>query len=394
MLNIIDIENKLASFSKLQHEIGRDAAILKLSKQYSLAEVSFLADQLQGRAVAEDKFPSLAGRTDIIYPPSYYLEQTSSERTARFKAGLVSGQLLIDMTGGFGIDAWCFSEKIDDAFYIERDPVIFEIAAKNLQALNPAIETVCADSLEFLAKFDHVADWLYLDPIRRNQNRRLSGMQDFSPNLYEVRDLLFHKAHNIMVKLSPMTDISQAIRAMDERVNAVYVLSVDNDCKELLLLSDGQHHTHPPVTCINWQGNAGQQFVYSPPVPKHPAVSDPLTYLYEPNAAVFKAQAYDAAAVAFELNKLHPNTHLYTSAALHSDYPGKVYIVKDVLEFDAVKFRRSHAEPSYNIKTRNFPLSPAEVAKKLKIKEGGEQFVFCVRLKDGLRLIVCEKLTQ
>jgi len=193
-----------------------------------------------------------------------------------------------------------------------------------------------------------------------------------------------------MVKLSPMVDITQAIRALGEHVTAVYVLSVDNDCKELLLVADGQLHEEVEVVSMNWSKDKEQRFVSSMQDVKV-SYSDPLEYLYEPNAAVFKAQQYDVVAKEYGLFKLHPNTHLYTSSEQHSNYPGRVYTIKGLANFDAKEFKQP---ASYNIKIRNFPASPAEVAKRLKVKDGGDQFLFCVRLKSGLKLIICDKIIQ
>lgn len=391
---IPDMENKLELLRQSIASIGKEQAILKLSRQLSLEEVSFLADQLSGRALAGSKFPFLSGKPDIIYPPSFYMEQTSSEATARFKAGLVHGEAIIDMTGGFGIDAYFFSEKIKETWYVEQDPVIYDIASHNFQLLNPAIKAVHADSLQFLEGFDRKADWIYLDPIRRKKDRRLSKVEEFSPNIYEVQDLLFAHGRQIMVKLSPMLDITEAVRMFSNKVSNVYVVAVDNECRELLLISDGVAHASPVIESVNLAKGRQERFVTAlssanSAVP----LSHPLTYLYEPNAAIFKAQQYDSLAAEYSLFKLHSNTHLYTSDTLHENFEGRVYRVNGIHPFDGKSFSKTVPGDAFNIKTRNFPVSPAEVAKKLRIKEGGVQYLFCVRDKDEkLRLIGAEKI--
>ena len=391
--DLTDMENKLTALRQTIDAIGKEQAILKFSKHASLEEISFLADQLNGRELAKEKFPFLAGKEGIVYPPSFYLEQTSSERTARFKAGLVSGASLIDMTGGFGIDTYFFSEKMKDTWYVEQDPLIFDIASRNLRLLNPGIKTVHSDSLQFLEGFDTRVDWIYLDPIRRKKDRRLSKVEEFSPNIQEIQELLFAHAARVMVKLSPMLDITQAVRIFSGKVSKVYVVAVDNECKELLVVSDGQVHAHPEVESMNFSKQKIERFVsFLGVAPVTAPLSDALTYLYEPNAAVFKAQQYDELAAKYSLFKLHPNTHLYTSADLHKDYEGRVYTIKGVYSFDAKNFKAAEA---FNIKTRNFPLGPAEVAKKLRVKEGDGGFLFCVKDKGGkLRVILCTKLME
>lgn len=395
--NVSGLEDKLARLKESIDEIGKEQAILKLSKQAPLEEVSFLMDQLNGRAVAKEKFPSLASREDIIYPPSYYLQQTSSEKTARFKAGLVNGDVLVDMTGGFGIDTFFFSEKVAETWYVEQDPVVYRIASKNLYALNQAIKMHFGDSLKFLGAINKKADWIYLDPIRRTKEKRLTRVDEYSPNIAEISDLLFQHAHYVMIKLSPMTDISQLVKLLANKVSKVYVLSVDNDCKELLIISDGKEYDNPVIESINWSGKKEERFTSNlkrdaaqPPV----ALSDPLAYLYEPNAAVFKAQQYDELAAKYGIFKLHANTHLYTSAHYHEGYEGRVYRIKNVSAFDSKSLKNASDVNSFNIKTRNFPLNPAAVAKKLNIIEGGDEFLFCVKTRnEKLRLMVCERVS-
>jgi hypothetical protein len=380
------VENIQAAFEHFKETIaslGRDAAVLKLAKTYSREEVSFFMEQINGREVAQEKFPSIAANEEIVYPPAYYLEQTSSEKTARFKAGIVSGETLIDMTGGFGIDAYFFAQKIKEVWYVEQDPVIYNIAAKNF----PQLRTVNANSIEFLQQQSKKVDWLYLDPIRRTKDKRLSKVEEYSPNIIEHRELFFKHAHNIMVKLSPMTDIHQLVKLFP--ANKVYVLAIDNECKELLLVSDSKEHKHTEIESIHWIKDKEERFVSVLNEQHSIPLSDPLQYLYEPNAAIFKAHQYDVQAEKHALFKLHPNTHLYTLGQYHSSYEGRVYQIIQTLPFDAKSFQKGDA---FNIKTRNFPQSPSEVAKKLGIKEGGDEFLFCVKTKDEFRLLRCSKL--
>lgn len=387
------IQAALDHFRQTIAEAGKDQAVLKLSRQYPREQVAFIMDQLNGREIAQEKFPSLASKGEIIYPPSYYLEQTSSEKTARFKASLVNGESLIDMTGGFGIDAYFFSQKINTTWYVEQDPVIYEIASKNLQLLDPAIKTINRNSVEFLQTFENKVDWIYLDPIRRTKEKRLSKVEEYSPNILEIRELLLKHAHNVMIKLSPMTDISQVVKSIGAHVTKVYVLAIDNECKELLVILDEYEQSDVEIESVHWVKDKEERFTSSlNKQHRTPELSDPLEYLYEPNAGIFKAQQYDDQAEKYSLFKLHPNTHLYTSSQYHTDYEGKVYKVKSIHPFDAKAFRKENPSSAFNIKTRNFPLSPVEVAKKLGIKEGGEEFLFCVRIKDEkLRLILCNK---
>ncbi|MGB8190669.1 MAG: hypothetical protein WCF67_02065 [Chitinophagaceae bacterium] len=393
---IDDIEEKLASLKQTVEEVGKEDAILKLSKHFAQEELSFLVDQLNGRELAKEKFPFLASNNNILYPPSYYLEQTSSETTAGFKAGIVEGDVLIDMTGGFGIDTFFFSQKIRETWYVEQDPLIYEIASRNLRELNPAVKTICGDSLQFLQRFSKKADWIFLDPLRRSKQGRLSRVEEYQPNIYAIREQLFRHADNVMIKLSPMTDISQLVKLLGNQIDHVYVLAVDNECRELLITADGKEHDNPLVETINWGKGKKESFIsylkrdIDQPAP---TLSDPLQYLYEPNAAVFKAQQYDELAKKYDLFKLHPNTHIYTADIYQQDYPGRIYKVHGVYAFDAKALKSAGDDLSFNIKTRNFPMDPTMVAKKLRIKDGGTQFLFCVKTKDEkLRVVVGKRV--
>jgi hypothetical protein len=384
----------LPQVKALSDELGKEKAVLRLSKQFSRDEIAFLMDQLQGQAVAEEKFPSLSGGPGILFPPSFYLEQTSSEITAVFKSSLVHGDTLVDMTGGFGIDTFFFSKKIKNTFYVEQDPQIYAVAKHNLELLNPHIKTACGDSLEFISTMEFRANWLYLDPIRRNKHRRLTRLEDYSPNVPQVMDRLFQHADHVMIKLWPMLDITQVCRDLAYGVYAVYVVSVDNECRELLFLCDGRTHDNPEVICINFRKGREEKFssVLYPQQVFIP-VSDPLQYLYEPNSSIFKAHKYDELASKYGLHKLHSNTHVYTSSIYHADYEGAVYEITGQSPLDVKSFRTFHPHASYNIKARNVPLKPAEIAKKLGIKEGGDAYLFCVRMADEkLKLISCKKL--
>lgn len=389
--HIPDMEKKLALLQQTADAIGKEQAILKLAKQLPREELSFLADQLNGRELAKTKFPFLTDNPHILYPPSFYLEQTSSEKTARFKAGLVDGDALIDMTGGFGIDTYFFSQRVNNTWYIEQDPVIFRSASHNLKLLDPSIETIHADAVEFLETFKGKADWIYLDPIRRNKDRRLTKVQEFNPNIHEIQELLFAHARQVMIKLSPMLDITEAIRILSGKVSSVYVVAVDNECKELLIVSDGSVYADVKIESVHLVKGREERFSSSRDGSYgKPQLSEISTYLYEPNAAVFKTQQFDEQAARYGLFKLHTNTHLYTSGELHSGYEGRIYAVKSVHSFDPKAFK---AGSTFNIKTRNITMTPAEVAKKLHLHEGGTEYLFCVRtIDEKFRAIICEMI--
>ena len=358
----------------------------------------FVLNQLYGKQKAKDKLPYLFNNDQILYPVKVSVEQSSSEKTAIWKANLVEGATLLDMTGGFGVDTYHFSKRIQRVTYLEKNTELFEVVAHNYAVLNAEnITTINGDSLHFLENTKQKFDWIYLDPARRDEvgNRKI-GLAGYFPNLLDIQPLLFQKTKKVLIKVSPMLDIQQAIQQLGT-VQKVMVLAVQNEVKELLFIlkkagnTVGQSPTFECVdlrkdgTIINYQSKSNQDL-------SRLTYSVPQTYIYEPNAAILKAGLFKEIGIDFKLNKLHSNTHLYTSEQFVAAFPGRIFKLKGVENFNKKAINPYLDHKKANITTRNFPYSVAQIKRKLGIKDGGNVYLFATTLQDEkLKILVCEK---
>ncbi len=362
----------------------KDADVRKLVLQHAQnphIDIHFVATQISGYQRLKGKVPTYATCEGVLYPVSLSIEQCSSEQTARYKANLLGkGNTLVDLTGGLGIDTFFLSEQYEAVHYVERNKELCEIAIHNFKALGRAhIATHNCDSVGYLETMDAV-DCIYIDPARRDtKGAKIAQLHDCEPNVVALQDMLMTKAQVVMVKLSPMIDISHTVQVLNN-VHEVHVVSVDNECKEVLLVLKQGHC--PSVTIhtanltkqgiqtlsFNKQEEENSQVYYAQSLGK---------YLYEPNASVLKAGGFKVVSNRLGLEKLHQHTHLYTSDTLHNDFPGRVFEVQEVfsMQKQAIKQLMAHMTHA-NIATRNFPKTPEQLRKQLKLKDGGQEYLF------------------
>lgn len=344
--------------------------------------------------MAVTKLPAWAAVEGIIYPVRLSMEQCSSEATARYKASLVEGTRLADLTGGFGIDCSYMAERFSEITYVERNAELCRIAEHNFALLGKAIRVVNADSEDTLAGLP-LQDWIFVDPARRDRGgNKVVSLSDCEPNVCRLEPLLLQRASRVMIKCSPMLDIAQAMRELHS-VSEVHVVSVNNECKELLLVLGNDTDGEVPIHTINLQGAHEQRFVYTAEeeveaVCRYTAILG--TYLYEPNSALMKAGCYCLPAMRWGLSKLHRNTHLYTSDTLVSDFPGRVFKVERVCGFGKKELKTLDCKKA-NLAVRNFPEHVDTLKKRLKICDGGSTYLFATTLDDDTRaLVVCSKV--
>jgi 16S rRNA G966 N2-methylase RsmD len=382
----------------IQKHANQDPAALMLqAHRYPHLPVAELVQQIQGRQKALLKLPEWVNNPNILFPPTLSVEQSSSEITARFKASLVSGQLLVDLTGGFGVDSYIFSKKFKQVTYVERNPQLVDIVGHNFQRLGARnVNYHLAEAGDFLQAFAGEADCFYLDPARRDTaNQKVHRLEDCEPDVLRLLPLLLQKSRSILLKTSPMLDIDQAIRSL-RQVQAVWVVAVENECKEVLyLLQPGKENPDPDIHAVNLL-REGQQVTFSlrkgEEETLQPTYSDPLAYIYEPNAAILKAGGFKSVAKTFDLYKLHPSSHLYTSAELRSDFPGRIFQCQAVSRYDKKELRARVPNQKANITVRNFPDPVAAIRKKTGIKEGGDIYLFATTDRyQKLIVLVCEK---
>ena len=368
VLRIID-ENKEQNVASLA---------LKWANKKDLS-TPFVLNQIQGMQIAKRKIPSWFNCNELVYPDKTAMEQCSSELTAVFKSQLFKGMHVADLTGGLGIDSYFISREADRLFYVEPDTHRYEIAQHNfkvLEANNVSFFNVTAEKfLEYqgLAALDYV----YIDPSRRNENKnRVFLLKDMQPDLSIIID--YFKQFNIrmLIKLAPMLDIKAALKELID-VKRVYVVSVEDECKELLFDIDFRFDGAPTINCVNLTNEKTQSFEYliEEEEENSVVVTDALNYIYDPFSSLNKAGGFKSVANRFNLNKISNNTHLYTSNNLISDFFGNCFEVIRVDDFSSSKFTGIENKKGV-IKIRNFRMTQSEIEKKTKITYGPDYFYF------------------
>ena len=367
------------------------------AKKYPQVDMAMAVVQIAGRQIAEAKVPSWYRTLGLLYPKHLSMEQCSSEATAIYKAGLVEGDTFADLTGGFGIDCSFLSRKFKQADYVERQTELCELAEHNFPLLGLNIGVHNEDGVEYLKQM-HSVDVLFLDPARRDgHGGKTVAISDCEPDVSALEDLLVEKAKKVMVKLSPMLDLSLALKAL-KHVREVHVVSVNNECKELLLILEKSKESSEIVIHCEQITSARehQHYVFTQEQERTsdcPLSAEVGAYLYEPNASILKAGAYRSLTQAYPVNKLHASSHLYTSPYYIEDFPGRRFQVEAVSGFGKKELKTLlPGLEKANLTIRNFPSSVAELRKRLKLKEGGECYLFATTLSDESKVLIkCRK---
>lgn len=380
-----------------EHKDVRELA-LKLDKdKYRELDVEFILKQISGRQTAKDKLPTWFANDEIIYPVHLSMEQASSEATAKYKASLIpdGNTPFVDLTGGMGVDFAFLSQRFANSVYVDKNRELCDIAKHNFEVLglqNVVIENSTSESyLEKISK----ADVIFLDPSRRDDiGRKVVLIEDCSPNILEIQDLLLKKSKLILAKFSPMLDISLAIKSL-KNIKEVHVVSVENECKELLFLLSSKAETTTYITVDLDKNRDIEKFYFTLEEEQSIEISYAKTiekYLYEPNTSILKAGGFKSVAKQFDIKKLHVSSHLYTSNTLISDFPGRVFEVKNWFTPNKKNIKSFLSETKKaNITVRNFPMSVAEIRQKTGLKEGGDVYLFATTLADGEKIWVVGK---
>lgn len=389
------LSNELKQFI-LDHESDNVRDLALKSKRYSNIDIPFAFQQIAGRQIAKKKLPSWYSLTDILYPKHLSLEQCSSEHTAIYKASLVQGQTMVDLTGGMGVDFSFIAKDFELATYVEQQEELVELANYNFKALNlNQAKTINGDAVEYLKAMQKV-DLIYIDPARRSEEGRKTVLiEDCTPNLLDIDDLLEEKAKITMIKLSPMLDISLALQSL-KGISDVHIVSHNNECKELLFIKQKDYKEQPQIHCVNIQSDQTDIYTFTKESEKQAKlnIADELgQYLYEPNASILKGGAYKSLSDNFSVYKLHISSHLYTSNTLEDSFPGRKFIIEGISSLNK-KEVKSYLKgiQKANITTRNFPLSVQELRKRTSLSDGGDLYIFATTLADDKKvLIYCRK---
>ncbi|WP_139958504.1 THUMP-like domain-containing protein [Flavicella sediminum] len=352
-----------------------------------------LAQQIEGKNKCAKKLPLWFGTQNIVYPPKLNLEQTSSELTANYKAALVCGNSLLDATGGFGIDSFYFSKKIKEVTHCELNEELSELVVHNQQQFGiENIKNHVGDSLDYIKKLQQKFDWIYIDPSRRNDTKgKVFLLEDCLPNVPDNIDFLFAHSDQLLIKNSPILDITSTINELTY-VKEIHVIAVQNEVKELLFLLEKEYAGEIHIKTVNLQKTENQYFSTQYKNEEVASYALPKKYVYEPNAAIMKAGAFQEISAQLQLDKLQQHSHLYTSSEIVKNFPGRTFKINQVVPFDKKKLAKLIPDKKANITTRNFPETVAQIRKKTKIKDGGNLYLFFTTNLENQKIVLfCEK---
>jgi len=391
-LNTAILNTEIQEFinANLQSDIS---SLLLKGIHFDEANSKEIIEQIEAKKRSEKKLPTWFKSKNIYYPNKLNVEQTSSENTANYKASLISGESLIDLTGGFGIDAYYFSKKCQHVIHCEINTKLSEIVKHNFEGLQTRnITCLNENGIDALKRLDISFDWIYIDPSRRDDKKqKVFLLSDCTPKVKTFQNLFLKYTENVMIKTSPLLDLSATLLDL-EHVKTIHIIAVNNEVKELLWILERNFTGEVSIKTINIQKRTIQNFDYnfSDESKAKATYSQPLNYLYEPNAAVLKAGAFNSVSVLLNISKLHKHSHLYTSKEL-LDFPGRRFKIETVLPFNKKAFAKLKISKA-NITTRNFPLSVNDIRKKLKVKDGGSVYLFFTsNLNNEKVIIACSK---
>lgn len=405
-----------------RNEDVRDLALK--TKRTADLDLPAALDQIAGWQIARNKLPQWAACADIVYPAHISMEQCSSQFTAQYKAEIArrllrslpqsAGQTandatMTDLTGGFGVDFSYLARGFGHATYVERQSHLCELAAHNMAALGlTQAQMVCGDGVEYLRAMEPV-QLIYIDPARRDEHgARTYAIEDCTPDVLALRDLLLAKARYVMIKLSPMLDWRKAVDDFAGTVAEVHIVSTGNECKELLLVLERERCAAPRVVCVNdeqileYEANHGSTedadgIAHASSDGEEPLAgtrtgaigADRWQYLYEPNASIMKAGCFAVISQRFDVHPIGPNSHLFVSAKPVDGFPGRSFAIESIATMNKRELKQALAGLTHaNIAVRNFPLSVAQLRNKLKLKDGGHTYLFATTDAQGRHLVL------
>ena len=393
----------------IEKHLKDDVRQLALQKFPDNVDKMLALNQIEARQLLSKKVPSWASNPDLLFPKHLSIEQCSSELTAKYKASIISGgDTFVDLTGGLGIDSYFLSEKFKTAYYVENQKELCDMAKHNFDVLGRKITVVNSDAETFLSK-NHDFDLIFIDPARRDiYNRKMVSLHDCSPDVVHLVETFPETSPQMspetsphkplfLIKVSPMLDISLITNEL-QNISEIHIVSVKNECKEILIKIEPGFDGEIKYFCVNFFGNdvkSSQSFEFSEtsessansefaPTIKH--------YLYEPNSSLMKSGAFKLISQRFGIEKLHVNSHLYTSDNLISDFPGRIFEVVGFAPFNKkIKKELLNDITEASVATRNFPLSANELRKTLNLKESDTNFVFGTTLMGKKKVVILAK---
>ena len=380
------------------HKDEDTARLLLSAARYPHIDMPAAVQQIEGMRTAREKWPSLLECEEFLYPPRLNREQASSEATAKWKSGKAeewqSGRVA-DLTGGMGVDTLAFARVTKEVDYVEQDADLCASMEHNLKALGVSNVTVhCGDSLQWLQRQNRCFDLIFVDPARRDkQGRKVAAFEDCTPDIVAHQELLLSKGRRIMVKASPMIDISLGATQL-LNVSDIYVIAVQGECKEVLFLC-GQPDGEPRIHCYHLHHDEVDDFAFTREEEiqaQATYASEIKKYLYEPNAALMKGGPFKLLSQREGLDKLARNTHLYTSDNFEQHFPGRIFRVLAELKPTRKEVQPWIADGKAHVVTRNYPVTAADLQRQLGLKEGGDHFLIATTLGTRRLGLICEQL--
>ncbi|MCJ7932100.1 MAG: class I SAM-dependent methyltransferase [Chryseobacterium sp.] len=350
-----------------------------LLKKSPFPEVSMqeIVQQIKGKQVAERKFPFLL-KEGVIFPPQLNLEQASSAKTALYKSGILKGKKLIDLTSGFGIDAFYLSQNFEEVTLIEQNPELLEVVAHNWGMLGKKARFINRKLEDFLNENQENFDTVYLDPARRDQQKnKVFLLEDLSPNILDIQEKLLSISSQVVIKLSPLIDLKYLVSVLPD-IFRLDIIALKNDVKEVVVFLSNENIDEIICSCVNLEsGESAFTFKFGEEESAESEYSEPEKYIYIPNNSILKAGVFNLISQKFRLKKLHPNSHFYTSFEKKEGFPGRIF------EMESIDSKSIKKKEQYNIISKNYPLKPEEIKKKYGLKDGGEQFLIFTQSKKG-----------
>ena len=390
----------------IEKHLNDDVRQLALQKFPDGVDKMLVLNQIEARQLLSKKVSLWASNPDLLFPKHLSIEQCSSELTAKYKASIISGgDTFVDLTGGLGIDSYFLSEKFKTSYYVENQKELCELAEHNFEVLGRKITVVNSDAETFLSKNQNF-DLVFIDPARRDvYNRKMVSLHDCSPDVIDLQDILLKNSKNILIKVSPMLDISLITNEL-QNISEIHIVSVKNECKEILIKIEPGFEGEIKYFCVNLQNStvisteakrSGEIFFEFSESSENSANSEfaPTIkhYLYEPNSSLMKSGAFKLISQRFGIEKLHVNSHLYTSDNLISDFPGRIFEVVGFAPFNKkIKKVLLNDITEASVATRNFPLSANDLRKTLNLRESDTNFVFGTTLIGEKKVVIlCKK---
>ena len=403
------LDNKTIDFIEKYKE--EDVHILLLSShRYKDIDINQAVTIIECRKKLKNKVPEWVSNNRLVYKSKVSAEQSSSSVTARYKQKYCKNGTIIDLTGGLGVDTYFLSQANRFVVYVEKNRELFEASLHNFKELGAdnIVGINCETNAENISKImsfaykrtsaNHI-DMIYTDPSRRDaEGERVLSVNSYEPDITKIIDILIDLADKVVVKLSPMVDIKSVINQFNS-LFSIDILSIENDCKELLLLFKKERDNKGvQITAVNYSKSRGyEEFAFN--LEEENSCKSIFAdaslgrYLYEPNSSIYKSGAFKIAGERYKLRKLDTNTHLYTSHSLENNFPGRVFKIKEVVNYnkDAIRNLRK-IYPKANIATRNFPLKAEDLRKKLSLLEGGNLTIFgCTLISGSKVLVICSR---